>query len=205
MADVPVIIDHNGNERHLGLLPPNDEALAHRKACVSFAELLEAKKLKLLPRDQYKKISRRSVFDSRFINNQQNSSGCVGWSAALCEMRARYSRGNKFERLSGAYIYAHINGGRDAGASISDSLKAGQQYGYCLESEFDLPNIYLNQIPEAAKNSALTRQAGLSYPLANAAEAFTAISIGAAIQYGYFVSRNYNSFTNGVCGITNGG
>lgn len=203
--EVPVIIDHLGETRRLGLLPPNDEALAHRKVCGSFKEFLGANGLNLIPESDWHDVDYGQFFDDKFINNQHDCSGCVGWSAAGAEMATRAAMGMEFEKLSGAFIYAQINGGRDQGSMITDSMRAAKQYGYCLESEFNYPKLFKNQIPKSAYESAEKRQSTNAVVITTDEEFFTAIQLGFFPQFGVNASGRFGQFdSNGVCGITKG-
>jgi hypothetical protein len=56
-------------------------------------------------------------------------------------------RGQPFLKMSGAALYAQINGGRDAGSNIIDCCDTIETTGTCLESEMDFPKIFEWQIP----------------------------------------------------------
>jgi len=203
MSESPIFIDHLGEERRLGLIPPDEAALEHRKLCSSFTEYCAEKGVKLIPESEWKDVI-RSHFDGRFNLNQKQTSGCVGYSDAAAEMKQRYSIGLPLERLSGAFSYDHINGGRDAGAMITDSMRASAKNGYCLESEYPTPRFNVNQIPELTKKSALTRQPRKAYTISSDEELFSAIMLGLFPQFGINVGGNFNNFRNGVAGWNGG-
>lgn len=192
-------IDSLGEERRLGLIPPNLDAKKRRARRKTFGQLLAERGLPLVPRNQYRDLLHDEELNPKFFVNQRNCSGCVGWSEAGATMITRHRRGMKFERLSGAFTYAHINGGQDGGAMILDALESGEKYGHCLESEFDYPKLFLKQIPESAKQSALTRQSELAYPIDSFDEFWTAILLGFCVQHGVCVDGNFERFdANGV-------
>ena len=199
------IIDHNGIERKLGLLPIDEETKRVRASQPSFSDFAGQNGLTIYPRDQWDDLDNASLRGPEFVNDQRNCSGCVGWSAAGAEMMTRAARGMPFEKLSGAFVYAHINGGRDAGAMITHAMGAERQFGHCLESEFDYPKLYLNQIPDAVKQSALSRQSRMAYTINSLEEFFTAIMCGFYPQFGVCVGNNFNAFdTHGIAGVTSG-
>jgi hypothetical protein len=204
--DNPIkIIDDQGQERRLGLLPMNDEVLVKRKAHASFTEYLATKGMNLIPESDWQDIDYGDFFGPQFINDQKNSSGCVGWSAAGAEMATRAAMGMPFEKLSGAFIYAQINGGRDAGSYINDAMTAGAKYGYCLESEFNYPKLFKNQIPQSAYESAAGRQATNAYTISSEEEFFTAIRLGFFPQFGVYASGSFTRFdSDGVSAVRGG-
>jgi len=198
---VPSIIDHNGVVRNLSLQQPSEADLQLRASRPTAEQFLQAHGIEVIPESKWEDVD--VDFGPEFFNDQQSSSGCVGWSAAGAEMRMRAMRGMPFEDLSGAFIYAHINGGQDAGASITSSMDAGTKYGYCLRSLFDLPHIYYNQVSEAAKQDAKTRQSDLCIPIDTLEQMYTFIKYRFPVQYGVFVGSNFNYFSDGVAGYTN--
>lgn len=80
----------------------------------------------------------------------QIQNGCVGHGSASAAMLTRDAAGMAFELLSPTFIYALINGGRDAGADPADAATVLSQTGTCLMSEVP-ENVYFKpQIPASA-------------------------------------------------------
>lgn len=199
------IIDHNGVERKLGLLPLDEQGKQLRAAQPTFSDFLSEKGMVVYQSFEWEERDNFSEFGNEFVLDQHQSSGCVGWSEAAAEMKVRARRGMPFEILSGAFTYAHINGGRDEGAQIVAAMTASRQYGHALKSEFDYPKIFLNQIPDAVKESALTRQSTLAYTINSREEFFTALMLGFVVQHGVTVGGNFNNFDqNGFAGFSGG-
>ena len=105
------------------------------------------------PKD-WVEIDRRADFGDEYILDQKSHGSCTGFASAGALMRARVLEGMPFARLSGAYTYAWINGNRDDGAIIADTLASLQQHGTCPEAECPWDRIYRSQIPAAADQSA---------------------------------------------------
>lgn len=197
--------DHNGRTRMLARLQPDASALKMRAGMTSFRDYLRSVGKDLIPRSEWVEIDRSKSLGKKFINDQRQCSGCVGWSAAQALMRERALRGAKFYKLSGASIYARINGNRDQGAIITDALEALRQYGACLEEQFDYPRIYLRDMSrdaiETAKRFRLTE--GLT--LSSFDEICTAIQMGFIVQYPIMVGDKYEKFDQyGCCGFSPG-
>lgn len=173
---VEEIRDHLGNERRLGWKAPDASyARKMRASRTSIQTLREENGLPpLIPRGEWKPVEFVTGFSTDLINDQRSSSGCTGWSAAGGMMRQRAIRGQEFVRLSGAAIYAQINGGRDDGSNIIDALKAIESKGTCLESEMNFPKIYANQIPAGS----LRYREDVAITLATSEECATAIQMG---------------------------
>lgn len=146
--EIPYGIDHLGEVRKLGWVAPAGDSLLLRAATTNIQKLrTDAGLPPLIPRDQIIEKDFVSPLGRRCINDQRSSSGCTGWSCAQASTRVRLIRGQPFEKLSGAAVYAQINGGRDRGSNIIDACDVMETTGTCLESEMNFPNIYAKQIP----------------------------------------------------------
>lgn len=194
-------IEIDGIERKLGLLPPTPEALKRRSRLKSFSDFLGEKGLTILAKDLWKEVKHKGLSDPKFVLDQHNSSGCVGYSEAAAEMKIRALRGMPFERLSGSFTYAHINGGSDSGAMILDALESACKNGHALESEFNYPQLFLRQIPQGVKETALSRRSIMALPVNTLEEVATALQMGFIVQAGVQVDGSFNSFdSNGISG-----
>lgn len=97
------------------------------------------------------------IFDSaHWISDQLSTSACNGHAAANALSRARYLRGIDDKLvLSGAFVYALINGGRDAGSMLEDGLIAIEKYGAPPASLVGPTMIYPYLQPKSAREAAL--------------------------------------------------
>lgn len=199
--------DVDGEVRMLARLEPNDDHRKMRARMPSFTDWLRANGSDLIPRNKLVPVNRRAALGTEFINDQGQTSGCTCWSAAQMLMRQRALRGHQFQDLSGAFIYAHINGGRDAGSVITDSMKHLQNVGTCLRSEMDRPKLFMRDVTAQAKATAPRFRAGLCCTLHTFDEMLTAASMGYASEFPIRVSGGrFEQFTNsGIAGFTPGG
>lgn len=193
MADT-VTCPVTGNVYHLGKLPPDPLKRA------AFKDFTDVKPVPL-PRDQWRKINNRSVFGADFMLDQKQHGSCVGFSAAHALMRIRSMQGFTHVRLSGAYIYSKINGGRDNGAIISDALQELLANGTCTEAEAGWDQIYPSEY-NASANETAKRFVVLEAYQANAFDDLVTglhdgfIAVGAVMVGGSFMSLD----GNGVAG-----
>lgn len=197
--------DMNGVVRRMGWKPPDANNLKMRAARTSIQDLRVSRGLPPLvdPKD-YREVDFYSgpLFGTRVINDQRSCSGCTGWSAAQGLMRQRIIRGMPFVKLSGAFIYANINGGRDQGSVIVDAMESLQTDGTCPESEFDYPKIYGKQIPSGARTDAAKYRLVGSITIDSFAECCTALLMGMIPQFPISVGGNFERFTStGVAGV----
>lgn len=202
--EMDIIVDHLGETRKMGLQAPSDDDLKMRASRMAFATYLQSIGKELIPRSQWAPVDRRAVLDTRLITNQRSSSGCTGWSAAQALARLRVLRGMSYQRLSGAYIYAQINGGRDNGSVIVQAMSALEETGTCLEADFDFPNIYTKQFTSAANANAKRFKLLRGLTLDTFDEAVTAVIMGMIVQFPVQVGSSFENFNNGVAGYSSG-
>lgn len=200
---LPAYEDMHGNVRHLALRQADPNERAKMKAVSSAFQLI--------PRSQWRQIDRRPLWAKpEFILNQKSTSGCVGFSAASAEMRSRDLRGLTYARLSGSYVYSWINGGRDQGANIVDSLNALQQHGTCLDSTCPVSSIYRSQSKAGdAEAQRFKIGYGVAVTSSDQASCFdwvgSIIQQGAIAQFAIEVGNNFENFdANGVAGYAAG-
>lgn len=192
-------LDMTNAVRVLGAKPADASRKAKARRLQSFGQFLESQGTGLIPRDKWVDVEYPEFRNPEWVLNQHQTSGCVGFSGASAEEKSRRLRGMPHVKLSGAHHYSCINGGRDSGAYILDSMEAGLKQGYALKSEFDLPKIYSSQVSSSVKESALTRQSTLAWPINTIDELGTAIQMGLIVQCGVQVDGSFESFdTNGV-------
>ena len=197
--------DHEGNVRMLARNLPTEDTLKKRAAKMTFTQYLEKTGGGLIPRSQWKSFGRRKSMGTEFVLNQGQFGACVGFSAACALMRLRVLRGQTFQRLSGAYVYAHVNGGHDNGAIITDAMDVLAQHGTCLESEMNIPKIYLKQIPAGADKTAERFIEEGDITIETFDEMGTAIMMDGIVQGPIMVGDNFEHFTgDGVAGFDRG-
>lgn len=183
-------LDHLGEPRKLALQRPT----AKPRASATNIQTIRVKNGLPPLETVYEKVDYVTNYPLNLINDQRDCSGCTGWSAAGSSMRMRYIRGRKFLRLSGAAIYAQINGGSDNGSNILDAMNVLESTGTCLESDMDYPKIYKEQIPV---NSLIYREA-VPITLGSAQECATALMMGMLPQVPIMVWSSWENFVDGI-------
>lgn len=189
-----------GEKRWLTRLPPDEAAkLRFAKLAPKFADAVGA-----IPRSLWKTINRRSVFGPQFILDQNGHGSCVGHGAVGALREMRFGAGMTDIHLSANCVYGQINGGRDQGAMVGDSLDALKKVG---TTKFDTigTRIYLSQFPAGWKEEAKRFKIEAAYFTPTTDE------IGSAIQLGYTVVMNLEAGGNfgsldkyGVAGYSSG-
>ena len=193
MADA---IEIGGRKFHLGKLPPDP---AKRAAMPPFLQAAPE-----MPESEWKPINRRGEIGTEFFIDQRSHGSCVGFSAVGALMQLRELAGMTFQKLSGAYIYSFINGGRDEGAIISDGLER-LKLGTCLEAEAPWDAIYPNRIPNKAHETAKRFRILEAYRVDTWEQAVTALQLGFLLVGAVHVgSRFFDLDGNGVSGHDRG-
>ncbi len=198
--------DHNGVVRMLARLEPDANTKLMRAQRTNIQTYRVANGLPpLIDQKDWVPKDNRELFGTKFLVNQQQSNGCVGFSAACAEMKVHYAASGDFKIFSGAFIYAQVNGNRDNGAVITDAMTALLEKGVCEKSEFDLPNIYQRNIGSSVTQSALKYRSTFDMTVGDWLEVMTAIQMDQVVQLPIQVGPNFENWDQyGACGFSNG-
>ncbi len=167
-------------EFKLGLIPTPP---ARRK-------LFAPSPFKPLPQSEWRDVDRRQFFhDLKWYPDQRQCNGCVGFSSAMAISKARVITGQPPVKLSGAYLYSLINGGRDQGAMIADGLDAAREYGCATEASCPIAGTYdyIKRQNTKQFDAEAARFKAFGAPIDTAEEAVAAILAGAVLEYGVCV------------------
>lgn len=160
---------------------------------------------RVIPRDQWKPIDRRSLFPTSWILDQGDVGSCVGNGAASALRKTRLLAGQTDVELSPGCLYAQINGGRDNGAVISDALTALQQTGTVSYATVGEQPYYLPQLPADWQKEASRFRIGQAYHCQTFDEIGSALQLGFIVVYGIMVGENFQNFDQyGVAGVSSG-
>lgn len=164
----------------------------------------------LFPVKEWRPVSHRNLFGSKdWISNQGQISSCVanGWVGTI--RRARVLYGMKDVPLSQGFFYNLINNQQDAGAIISDGIKAYCKTGTCTfdligQTPFLQRTIGGNRYSDAMKEAARFRGCDC-FRCPDWESAGSAIQAGYVLTFGVMVGNNWTHFDkNGVCGHDKG-
>ena len=163
-----------------------------------------AERLKMLKDPERKPL--RKIFGDDWISNQASTSACNGHAGANALSKARRMRGiTDGLRLSGAFLYSLINGGRDQGSMLEDGMKALVEYGCCPESLVPPNQIFPSQQPRNARKEALKRKGFLCYPCETQDGFWSALLAGFPVIVAVHAGRNFQRLdSKGIAGVDNG-
>ena len=116
---------------------------------------------------------------AQFGSNQRSTNACQGHASANAVTRARVRRHLEYVKLSGAYAYSLVNGGRDRGSMLEDGMQACEVNGYATAETVPWDKIYphLYNVGKA-KAEALRFKAREVYAVRTELALFSALASG---------------------------
>ena len=143
-----------------------------------------------------KRTPRREIFDAKTWIRRQIDSGCNGFGTAAALGRTRVMRGFNPVVLSGDFIYAQINGGRDAGSGLSDGMKAVQTIGICPDSMVPIGTWRKNKIKAECYEAAKQFVGFEAYRVDSEMELYDGLASGFVGVVAIQVGRRWESFSS---------
>lgn len=186
-------IDFGGERRYLASLAPKDDFGGLPKASAANG---------LIPRGDWFETPLDN-FGARILN-QQRTNGCVGHGGTSAHEIQWLRQGGQPVAFSACYLYGLINGGRDAGAIVSDAMEALMTYGVCTESEVPFGTIYARQFPASAGQVAAKYKVKAAYHCDSFDAIVSELLRGRTVAHGIAVGRNYSQIgSDGVAPLVN--
>jgi hypothetical protein len=146
----------------------------------------------VIPREQWKPISFAESAPVPILNQGQHGS-CVGHGTCTAFWKAWCLSGGAAHQFSPCWIYGLINGGRDAGASITQALQAISENGVAFEEQVPEGMIYKSQFPPAAFETAKRFRAE-GYVAHTIDELASGLQVGFMPVYGVAVGGAFQSY-----------
>lgn len=128
--------------------------------------------------DPNRVTSRQRFPQTIWARNQGPVSSCNGWAAARALSKARVLRGLDPVHLSGSFVYANINNGKDQGSILEDGMDWITEHGACRESLVPITEWRLQNISAEAKADAANYKAKECYSLQSRQEVYSAAALG---------------------------
>lgn len=190
-------VKFDGFYRVLGCIPETEESLD------SFP-LFGSQFAAPLDQSQWREID--LSWYSPDILDQKATSSCVGHGCCSGMEMCWLQSGRPYQRFNPYFIYGLINGGKDAGAMISDGLKALMQYGVCMREALQAGVMFKNQFPQSAFNNAGRFKLVQAYRCATFEDICSALTLGFVCPLGIMVGQNFSNVdSEGIAPLPNGG
>ncbi len=198
------IILLDGRKVYTGLLVPPQKPM-------TFARLWDA--MFPVPIDDIRAIlddpgrtPARQLFPPSWIKHQGSRGSCNGYAGAKSLERARFKRGLPHVELSGEFLYAAINGGRDVGSMLDDGMQWIESQGVCEESLVQHEEYLWSRVSQEAKENASRYKAVECYRADTEQELADGLARGFVGVVAVHAGSSYMSLdANGVRGVSNTG
>lgn len=145
-----------------------------------------------IARSAWKAISFASIIFK--ILNQGRHGSCVGHGTGTAVNKIWRIAGGAPHDFSSCYIYGLINGGRDAGASITQAFQAIQA-GVCFEDQVPEGMIYKSQFPQDAFTIAKRFVGWMGYVCHTIDELCSGLQLGGMPVYGVCVGGAFQNYS----------
>lgn len=180
-------IDVAGDRRILACLPPVPNDLP----------MFASAGIGVIPRSEWKEVDYFTRFGIK-IYDQNGQGSCVGHGSVMAATIALLLAGASLVRLAACFLYGLINGGRDNGANVSESMERLLDTGVCLESEVGPKNIWKRDFPSSAFETAKRFKIIEAYNCQTFDEIGTALQLGFTVSFGIEIGTQFNPDANGI-------
>jgi len=181
-GDLPYIEEPDGTRRVLASLAPRPD----------FGGLPRwASAMPVIPRSDW--VDRDYAHYNAPILDQGQRGSCTGQGGVSAFWRQWLILGRTPREFSACYIYGNINGGRDAGAIVSDVMTTLMSKGVCLLSEVPEGMIYRRSFPSSADATAQRFRVARAYHCATFDELGSALQRGFMVVFGIMVGGSFGN------------
>lgn len=190
ISDLPAI-KFDGIYRVLGCIPETIDSI---KGFQHFAMAAPVEP------SQFREIDMSSYGNP--IWNQAVTSSCTGQGSTAGVQLSYMISGRPLIEFNPYFVYGLINNGRDAGAMISDALRALMQYGTCPKADLAPGMMFKNQFPQQAFDDAKRFRLEQAFHCSTFEEVCMAITLGFPCVLGIYVDDNFiNVGSDGVAPV----
>lgn len=184
---------------YTGFIPTPEETQA----------LFSSPNLPNIPESEWQEINRRAYFHQLgWYPDQIDTSGCTGFSSDMCLAKARAIKGQPPIKMSGAYTYSHINGGRDSGSNIGNALLSLKNNGTVPEEVCDVHknrDFIYRQNTKQFDAIASRYKGDYGFKIRTAEEAAIGLQAGGILEFAVKAGRGFGSLdSEGVCSSVTG-
>lgn len=207
MADeLEVIIDETGEERRCGSLANPDNFVCAFPTFEMTFEVWDDQEIKRVITDP-NRVPSRTIFGSKWRQNQKSHGSCNGYAEAGGYGKARYKRGITDGKLfSGAFAYGLMNGGNDNGSALQDGLLHLQKDGIAEAEYADWDAIYPNRWKPGARENAAKHKGIVCYAAGTLQGLRTGLAKGFVAIVAVHAGGNFQRLnSNGIAGVDSGG
>ena len=196
--------DENGEERRNGTLMPPENFVSSFRTFESEHPVWDDADILRAIQDP-NRVPGRVQFGSEWVQNQLQHGSCGGWAGAGCLAKARVRRGLPKLLLSGSFLYALANRGRDNGSDPEDIMTALGTNGAPAADLVTANMIFPNQQPASAKAEALKHRGLDCYAIQTKQGFRTALAAGFPVAVVVQAGKNFQRLNSqGISGVDAG-
>ncbi len=193
--------DESGQERRNGTLMPPENFVSSFRTFESEHPVWEDADILRAIQDP-NRVPGRVQFGSDWVQQQGQHGSCNGYAGAGSLAKARVRRGLPKLLLSGSFLYALVNRGRDAGSDPEDGMNAMQTHGIAPASLVTPDMIFPRLQPSTAAAEALKHR-GLDCYAVQTKQGFrTALAAGFPVIVVVQAGKNFQKLNSqGINGV----
>jgi hypothetical protein len=136
------------------------------------------------------------------VRDQGRYGSCTGHAGVTALDIVRRQGGDDPVLLSCTFPYSLVNGNKDNGASVSSVLKVLEKYGTCTFAECGTEQIFQQQIPKTAWETAKSYKVLEAFTVRTFEEICEAVNTGFPVPFGIPIGQNFSRLNaDGVCPI----
>jgi hypothetical protein len=186
----------DGEYRVLGLTPSSEESKAKfPKFGAHFATLDPS---------QWKETDLSSFNPD--VLDQDGVGACASFAGSGGIAMGLLQAGRPKKAFNPYFLYALVNGGRDAGSSLSDVMSALMVDGVCSAEMMPYRLTFKSQLPQQAYDDASKYKLLKTFHCGSFEEICSAITLGFTVPLGIMVGNNFSNLDNeGVAPLPSGG
>jgi hypothetical protein len=166
----------------------------------------------VLSKDQIKQVVENpdrspamARYDLNWTRSQGRRGSCAGYAASMALALCRFNAGLPYVPLSGEFVYAHCNGGRDAGAQLLCTMQTVERIGTCRQDLVKHESYLKRDISKQATEDASNYKAFECYRVDDESELASGLALGFTGVVAVEASRNWQRVDSfGVSGYSQG-
>lgn len=121
----------------------------------------------------------------KVVYDQNGNGSCASEAMNQGTAIVQHAAGAPYVEFNPLFVYGRVNGGRDAGSSISANLRFGQRYGCCPESVWPRAYGWRRTPSDEAYAAAANHRIGEIFEVGNWEEFGSALLKGCPVVWGY--------------------
>lgn len=199
------IFEYGGEQFGTGLWVDDERPDTLPSLTSTLSQRLDTQDIREMLDEPGRQPSRLRFPSQQWIRSQGNRGSCNGYACAWALARARVSVGLPFVPLSGEFVYAAINGGRDMGSRLQPGMDWIQASGAAPEDMVPRLEYLWRRISNEAKEAAKRFRGFEAYAAPTEMDLASGLALGfVGVVAVHFSNSMQRVDASGVAGRSNG-